>query len=201
MWQVALVGQPWPNSELDSALAAEIRTNKDLTWQRVERRNTEKTLSLYTRLPRCLHRYIKVKDTDRELLRRFKIVHMTEDKTTFWAYNKRINEAVLLRQLQTVVLTAHMSPVPSPPTPKWWGESIQIEVTNMVGNTIWKAEVPASAHMYQIGKAVGKAAQDLMNLTNVEIQQAKDQVIKTVDFAWHRATDAHLGYQTRIRTT
>ena len=71
----------------------------------------------------------------------------------------------------------------------------------MVGNTIWKAEVPASAHMYQIGKAVGKAAQDLMNLTNVEIQQAKDQVIKTVDFAWHRATDAHLGYQTRIRTT
>ena len=179
MWQVAFIGPPWPNTQLDSALAAEIEANKETMWHRVERPKTEEALSRYTRLPPCLHRHIKVVDVFYKRIILFKIVHMTDDKSMFWAYRKRTNEAVLFKQLHIIVLTAHLSLVPSPPTPKWWGESIQIHVTNMVGNTIWKAEVPASAHMFQIGKAVGKEAQELMNLTNVEVQHAKVLLMKS----------------------
>ena len=56
MWQVAFLGQPWPNTELDSALAAEILADEDQEWHRVERHQSEQILSLYTTLPRCLHR-------------------------------------------------------------------------------------------------------------------------------------------------
>lgn len=146
MWQVAFLGQPWPNTELDSALAAEILADEDQEWHRVERRKSEEILSLYTTLPRCLHRHVKVQDLENDLAMRSFKVHMVEVNgvRVFWGYNKGWNLCVLFKPLASVVLTASLEMAPKA-LPWYPGDEIMVTVTNLKGVTIFQSQVPPKA--------------------------------------------------------
>ena len=174
MWQVAFLGQPWPNTELDSALAAEILADENQEWHRVERRQSEEILSLYTTLPRCLHRNVKVEDLEHDSTLRSYKVNMVEvnGARVFWGYNRNCHLCVLFKPLSSVVLTASLEMVPKA-LPWYPGDEIMVTITNLMGVTIFQRQVPSHSHMYQLGKEVGKAAQKEMKLTNVEVTHAK----------------------------
>ena len=173
MWQVAFLGQPWPNTELDSALAAEILADEDQEWHRVERHQSEQILSLYTTLPRCLHRNVRVEDFEDLVTRSFK-VNMVEvnGARVFWGYNRSCNLCVLFKPLASVVLTASLE-MARKALPWYPGDEIIVTITNLKDVTIFQSQVPSHSHMYQLGKEVGKVVQKEMKLTNVEVTHAK----------------------------
>lgn len=155
-------------------LAAEILADAEQEWHRVERRKSEEILSLYTTLSKCLHRHVKVEDLENDCIPASFKVHMVEvvGVRVFWGYNPPWNVCVLFKPLASVVLTASLEMAPKS-LPWQAGGDIMVHITNVNGATIFERSVPCESHMYQIGKAVGKAAQELMKLTNVEVQHAK----------------------------